>query len=96
MYSTVNQLYIQLLFFRFFSHVATEYWVEFPVLYSCCSVTKSRPTLCDPTDCSMPDFPSFTISQSLLKHMSIESVISDAIQTSHPLSLPSPPALNLS
>ena len=38
---------------------------------------------------------SFTISQSLLKLMSIESV-SDAIQPSHPLSSPSPPALNLS
>ena len=34
----------------------------------------------------------FTISQSLLEFMSIESVI----QTSHPLSLPSPPVLNLS
>ena len=37
--------------------------------------------------------PFFTISWSLLKLMSIES---DAIQPSHPLLLPSPPALNLS
>ena len=37
---------------------------------------------------------SFTISWSLLKLMSIESVI--PIQPSHPLSSPSPPALNLS
>ena len=36
---------------------------------------------------------SFTISQSLLKPM---SVVGDAIQPSHPLSPPSPPALNLS
>ena len=34
---------------------------------------------------------SFTISQSLLKF-----IVSDAIQPSHPLSSPSPPALNLS
>ena len=38
---------------------------------------------------------SFSISRSLLKLMSIESV-SDAIQPSHPLSPLSPPALNLS
>ena len=37
---------------------------------------------------------SFTIFQSLLKLMSIE--FGDAIQSSHPLSPPSPPALNLS
>ena len=38
---------------------------------------------------------SITNSQSLLRLMSIEAV-SDAIQPSHPLSSPSPPALNLS
>ena len=38
---------------------------------------------------------SFTISQSLLKLMFIESVM-DAIQLSHPLSSPFPPAFNLS
>ena len=32
--------------------------------YLCCSVAQSCPTLCDPMDCSMPGFPSFTISQS--------------------------------
>ena len=36
---------------------------------------------------------SFTISQSLLIHMSIE--LADAIRSSHLLSLPSPPVLNL-
>ena len=44
-------------------------------LWSCCSVTKSHPTLCNPMDCSTPDFPVLTISQSLLKLMSIESVM---------------------
>ena len=36
----------------------------------------SGPTLCNPMDCSMPAFLSFIISQSLLKLMSIESVMS--------------------
>ena len=39
---------------------------------------------------------SFTISQSLLKFMSIESVMPSNYLTSHPLLSPSPPALNLS
>ena len=38
-----------------------------------CSLAQSCRTLCDPMDCSTPGF-SFTISQSLLKLMSIESV----------------------
>ena len=38
------------------------------------SVAKSCPTLCDPMDCSRPGL-SFTISQSLLKLMSIELVM---------------------
>ena len=41
----------------------------------CCSVAQSCPTLCDPMDCSTPGFLSFTISQSLLTLMSIESVM---------------------
>ena len=35
----------------------------------------SYPTLCDPMDCSMPGFPVLTISWSLLKLMSFESVM---------------------
>ena len=42
---------------------------------SCCSVTKSHLTLCDPMDCSCWASLSFTISQSLLKLMSIKSVM---------------------
>ena len=42
----------------------------------CCSVAKSCLTLCDPTDGSMPGSPVLhTISQSLLKFKSIESVM---------------------
>ena len=41
----------------------------------CCSVAKSYLTFCYPMDYSMPSFPVFTISQSLLKLVSIESVM---------------------
>ena len=41
----------------------------------CCSVTQLCPTLCNPKDCSNQASLSFTISQSLLKLASIESVI---------------------
>ena len=42
---------------------------------TCCSVAQSGPTLCDPTDAARQASPSFTISRSLLKLMSIESVM---------------------
>ena len=52
------------------------------------SVTQSCPTFCDPMDCSMPGLP--------VHHQLPEFTQSDAIQLSHPLSSPSPPAFNLS
>ena len=58
------------------------------------SDAQSCPTLCNPTDCSMPGFP--------VHHQLLELAqthvhrVGDAIQTSHPLLSPSPPALNLS
>ena len=51
------------------------------VLY-CCSVTQSCPTLCDPMDCSTPGFLSSTTSWSLLRLMSIESVMPSNISSS--------------
>ena len=45
------------------------------------SLAQSYPTLPDPMNCSMPGFPSTTNSQSLLKLMSIESVMS----SNHPI-----------
>ena len=51
----------------------------------CCSVAQSFPTLCD---CSTPGFPVLTNSQSLLKLMSMESVIpSNHLILCHPLLL---------
>ena len=58
------------------------------------SVTQSCPTLCYPMDCSMPGFP---VHHQLLKLAQTHvHQVSDAIQPSHPLSSPSPPAFNLS
>ena len=57
------------------------------------SVAQLCPTLCDPMDCSMQCF--------LLHHQLPELAqthvywVDDAIQPSHPLSFPSPPAFNL-
>ena len=67
---------------------------KFPKLFCCCSVTKSYQTLCEPMDYRTPSFP--------VLHYLLEFVqthvhwVSDAIQPSHPLSSPSPPALRLS
>ena len=58
------------------------------------SVIQLYLTLCNPMNCSMPGLP--------VHHQLLESTqihvhrVSDAIQPSHPLSSPSPPALNLS
>ena len=58
------------------------------------SVTQSCLTLCNPMNCSMPGLP--------VHHQFPESTqthihrVDDAIQPPHPLSSPSPPALNLS
>ena len=58
------------------------------------SVAQSCPTLWDPMDCSTQGFP---VPHQLLElAQSHVHQVSDAIQPSHPLSSPSPPALNLS
>ena len=58
------------------------------------SVTQSCPTLCDPMNHSMPGLPvHHQLPESTQTHV---HRVCDAIQPSHPLSSPSPPALNLS
>ena len=55
---------------------------------------QSCPTLCDPTDCTTPGFP---VHHQLLELAQTHvHLVSNAIQPSHPLSSPSPPAFNLS
>ena len=60
----------------------------------CCSVTKSRLTLWDPMDFSTPGFP--VLPKLLELAQTHIHRVSDAIQPSHPLSSPSPPAFSLS
>ena len=51
-------------------------------------VFQSCPTLCYPIECSTPGFPSFTVSGSLLKLMSTESMMSsNHLILDHPLLL---------
>ena len=57
------------------------------LLFSC---VKLCPTLCNPMHCSTPGFPVLTAAQTHVHR------VSDAIQPTHPLSSPSPPAFNLS
>ena len=58
------------------------------------SVAQSCLTLCDPMDRSMPGFP---VHHQLLELAQTHAhLVGDAIQPSHPLSSPSPPAFNLS
>ena len=56
------------------------------------SVAQSCPTLCDPMNCSTPGLP---VHHQLLEFTETHVYrVSDAIQPSHPLSSPSPPAPN--
>ena len=56
------------------------------------SVAQSYPTLCDLMDCSTPAFPvHHQLTELTQTHV---HRVGDAIQPSHPLSSPSPPALN--
>ena len=78
------------------SSATREYTSSFlPLCCWCCSsVAKSCPTCCKPMDCSTPGF-------SVLHHLPELAQthihwVGDAIQPSHPLLSPSPPALNLS
>ena len=63
-------------------------WVQFS------SAAQSCPTLCDPMGCSTPGLP---VHHQLLECTQTHvHLVGDTIQPSHPLSSPSPPALNLS
>ena len=62
------------------------------IVWGCCSVAKSRWTLCDSMDCSIPGF---LVLHHLLEFAQIHlHWVGDAIQPLHPTSPPSPPALN--
>ena len=93
--------YCFVLFFLFVignhKNILFIYWNLFWKLQSLIqftSVAQLCPTLCNPWTAARQASLSITIPQSLLKLTSIKSF--DAIQPSHPLSSPSPPAFNLS
>ena len=65
----------------------------FPYMAIWTSVQFSLVTLWDPMDCSMPSLP---VHHQLPELTQTHVRVSDAIQSSHPLLSPSPPAFNLS
>ena len=68
------------------SHQEAKWNIQFS------SVTQSCPTLCDPMDCSTPGLPvHHQLPEFTQTHV---HWVGDAIQPSHPLSSPSPPAPN--
>ena len=84
----VSSLYI--CFFSFFN---TVHFDLSGIKNTISSVPQSCPTLCNPMDCSTPGFPFYHQLPELAQtHV---HRVSDAIQPSHPLSSPSPPAFSL-
>ena len=75
-----------------YCHPANLTYMQTSVQFS--SVAQSCPTLWDPMDCSTPGFPvHYQLLELAQTHV---NWVSDAIQPSHPLLSPSPPAFNLS
>ena len=64
------------------------------VLIYCCSAAKWCPRICDPIDCSTPGF--FVLEYLLEFAQTYVHWVGDAIQPSHSLLFPSPPAFSLS
>ena len=77
--------------FKFYlQNVFHSKWIRISVQFS--SVAQSCPTLCDPMNRSTPGLP---VHHQLLEFTQTHvHRVSDAIQPSHPLLSPSPPALN--
>ena len=73
----------------FLRNTEVSLWLEFVVIQSL-----SCPTLCNPINCSTPGFP--VLHYLLELPQTHVHWVSDAIQLSHPLPPPSPPALSLS
>ena len=74
--------------FNFFFFLVLIYSVQFS------SITQSCPTLCNPMDCSTPGLPvHYQLPEFTQTHV---HWVSDAMQPSHLLSSPSPPAFSLS
>ena len=66
-------------------------WNTVSQLFHCCSLSHIR--LCNPIDCSTPGLPDPHLPECAQTYV---HWVNDAIQPSHPLLSPSPPAFNLS
>ena len=88
------QINIGYLVFCDTNHIYIYTYTYTHIFSSYCSVAQSCPTLCGPMDCSTPGVSVLHRPQELAQtHVPL---VSDAIQPSHSLPSPSPPALNLS
>ena len=98
-FKTSTRIFVNLICFCSDSFVLCYYPFGFQVQNYCrnkycCLGAKSCRTLCDPMDCGMPGFPVLYYLPELAQtHV---HRIGDVIQSSHPLSSPSPPTVNLS
>ena len=95
-YDSLLQLHRQFIFINLLQlsvfEVSSNHWQYFSVQFS--SVTQSCPTLCEPMNHSTPGLPvNHQLPEFTQTHV---HQVSDAIQLFHPLSSPSPPALNAS
>ena len=87
-----NDEWCQAIFYKHIRH--PHLFGEEKTLVQFSLVGQSCPTLCDPMSCSMSGLP---VHHQLPEYTQTHvHSVSDAIQPSHPLSSPSPPALNLS
>ena len=74
--------------------IGQSYKTKMSCILYCCSVAQLCPILCEPRDRSTPGFPVLHYRPEFAQ--SHVHRVGDAIQPSHPLSSPHPPALNLS
>ena len=84
-YSYFSEFYLSLSFHLLLYRL---WGVDYYAYLTAVQFSSVAPTLCDPWDCSTPSFPSITNPRSLLKLMSIESVmLSNHLILCHPLLL---------
>ena len=97
LYYSLMKAFLSLLVILWNSAFSWVYISLSPLLFASLqirSVSQSCPTLCDPMNRSMPGLP---VHHQLLEFTETHvHLVSEAIQPSHPLSSPSPPAPNLS
>ena len=92
--ATPYEAFPNLYWLKWIVSLKAQHSTYFILLIQFSSVAQSCPTLCDSMNHSMPGFPvHHQLQESTQTHV---HCVSDDNQTSHPLSCPSPPALNLS